>query len=302
MLSGVVADATAPAIVRATALSMLTPGSTPELATLVTRAAADPDALVRRAAAEAAAGLDQATAAGIVGPLLDDDIRTVRLEAVRVLTHVGGALPSPEWRARFDRGADELRASLRFNADRAEARVTLGSFELALGRVGEAEAEYRAAVRMQPEFVPGHLSLADLLRATGRDAEAEAVLRTALARVPSEGQPALQHGLGLALIRLKRHPEAVAALRLAAEGAPEEARFVFVYGVALHDTGQAPAARRVLADAARRHPGDPSILDALVSYSLEAGDRAAARQWAERLATAMPGDADVARRLEDLRR
>ena len=46
MLSGVVADATAPAIVRATALSMITPGSTPDLATLVTRAAGAPGAEV----------------------------------------------------------------------------------------------------------------------------------------------------------------------------------------------------------------------------------------------------------------
>ena len=67
---------------------------------------------------------------------------------------------------------------------------------------------------------------------------------------------------------------------------PDNARYAFVYGVALHDTGQAAEGRRVLERAARRHPGNADILGALVAFSQEAGDAAAARRWAAALEAA----------------
>ena len=72
-------------------------------------------------------------------------------------------------------------------------------------------------------------------------------------------------------------------LRLAAEAEPDDARYAFVYGVALHDTGQATEGRRVLERAARRHPGDVDILSALVAFSRESGDEAAAKRWSAAL-------------------
>jgi predicted CXXCH cytochrome family protein len=301
MLARLAADAAAPAIVRATAVSLIRPDSTVEFAPAVERAAVDPDPLVRRSAAGAAAGMDQASAARILAFLLGDAVRTVRFEAVQTMAASFGAPGDAASRTVFDRVADELRASLRLNADRAESRVTLGAFEAALGRNPAAEAEYRAAIRLQPQFAPAYVNLSDVLRSSGRDADAEAALREGLSRVPALGQPPLQHALGLALIRQKRYGDAVPQLELASRGSPDDARFVYVYAVALHDTGQPAEARRVLDAAARRHPADPSILDALVNYSLEAGDRAAALRWADRLAAAAPANPEVAKRVAELR-
>jgi Flp pilus assembly protein TadD len=130
------------------------------------------------------------------------------------------------------------------------------------------------------------VNLADLLRATGRDAEGEQVLRDGLGVVPPPGRPSLQHALGLQLVRAKRYDAAMVWLRLAADGDAGNARYAFVYGVALHDTGRAVEGRRVLEQAARRHPGNADILGALVSFSREAGDAAAARRWAAALEAA----------------
>jgi predicted Zn-dependent protease len=101
--------------------------------------------------------------------------------------------------------------------------------------------------------------------------------------VPAPGRPSLQHALGLHLVRAKRYADAMTWLRQAAEGDDDNARYSFVYGVALHDTGQAADALRALERAARRHPGDADILGALVTFSKEAGDDAAARRWAAAL-------------------
>jgi predicted Zn-dependent protease len=104
--------------------------------------------------------------------------------------------------------------------------------------------------------------------------------------VPPLGRPPLQHALGLQLVRAKRYADALVWLRQAAERDAGPARYAYVYGVALHDTGQAAEGRRVLEQAARRHPGDADILGALVAFSQEAGDAAAARRWAAALEAA----------------
>jgi Flp pilus assembly protein TadD len=252
----------------------------------VARAARDPDPLVRRAAAAASDAIPPQPGGLVLTSLLADPVRTVRLEAVGQLATTAGPPSEPQARTVFDRAAEEFRQSQAANAERPEAQVTLGAFEARVGRVDVAEAAYRTAIALQPQFSPAYVNLADLLRAIGRDAEGEQLLRDGLGVVPPIGRPALQHALGLLLVRAERYGEAMVWLRLATEGDADNARYAFVYGVALHDTGQPVEARRALEAAARRHPGDVDILSALVAFSREAGDAVAAQRWASALEAA----------------
>jgi Tfp pilus assembly protein PilF len=285
-LATIIDDATQPAIVRATALSLLAPSADLAQAERVARAAQDPDPLVRRASAAASFTIPPRAGATVLTSLLADPVRTVRLEAVGELVAIAGPPSDPQASALFDRAADEFRRSQAANAERPEAQVTLGSFEARLGRTDAAEAAYRTAIALQPQFGPSYVNLVDLLRATGRDTEGEQVLRDGLRAVPPPGQPALQHALGLQLVRAKRYDDAIVWLRLAAEGESDNPRYAFVYGVALHDTGRPGEGRSVLERAARRHPGNADILRALVAFSRDAGDADAAQRWAAALEAA----------------
>ena len=61
--------------------------------------------------------------------------------------------------------------------------------------------------------------------------------------------------------------------------APDEPRFAYVYGVALHDL-QAPAAGiAALERAARRSPGYPANLEALAAWHAERGETAVAERY-----------------------
>ena len=282
-LAMIIDDATQPAIVRATALSLLMPSADPAQAERVARAANDPDPLVRRASVVGSLAIPRQAAARLLTALLADPVRTVRLEAVGTLVTIAGPPSGSRDRAIFDRAADEFRQSQAANAERAGAQVTLGAFEARLGRAGAAEAAYRTAIALEPQFAPSYVNLADLFRAIGRDAEGERVLRVGLDAVPRPGRPSLQHALGLQLARAKRYDDAMVWLRLATEADAGNARYVFVYGVALHDTGRGDEGRRVLEQAAHRHPGNTDILGALVAFSKEAGDTEAARRWATAL-------------------
>lgn len=272
-------DPGTPAIVRATAVSYL--GSVPGTAEAIRRAAADPDPMVRRAAAAGLSSLQPGDRLAVGLGLVADPVRTVRLEAVMPLAQTPVSFFSADERKQLARAFDEYRQAQKFNADRAEAHINLGALEQAQGNVDAGRTEFEVAIARQPQFVPGYLSLAELERAAGRLSASEDALRKGLTAVPADAS--LRHALGLALVRQHRVPEALAELASAAELAPDDPRYAYVYAVALHDTGKPDEARRVLEHAAGRMPGNAEILSALASYARERGDTAGEAQWRAKL-------------------
>jgi predicted CXXCH cytochrome family protein len=272
-------DSATPAIVRATAVSLL--GTLPGTADAIRRAAGDPDPMVRRAAASVLPAL-QAGDRLVTGlTLASDPVRTVRLEAVMPLVQTPPSFFSNDERQRLMRAVDEYRRSQEFNGDRAESHINLGALDQALGDLDGGRKELALAIARQPQFVPGYLSLSDLERAAGNDAASEQALLKGLRVVP--GEPALHHALGLALVRQHRTAEALTELGKAAALAPHDPQFVYVYAVALHDTGKPEEARRTLEQAAARLPGNAEILSALASYARESGDAPAESRWRSKL-------------------
>jgi len=279
VLSG---DLSQPAIARATAAEML--GRNPSQAALAAlqRGVADADPLVRRASVAALALLPPDQRVPLVAPLLDDPVRTVRIEAASSLASVPDTAFSPAQRASFERAAGEFEAAQRYNADRPEARTTLGGFYAQRERYADAEKEFRAAIAMDPRYVPAYVNLADMRRAQGRDADAEAVLQEGLKQIPDS--PVLYHAYGLSLARQKRLPEALEALARAAKLAPDDARFAYVYAVALNSSGKPREAIAEIDRALARHPDDRNLLNAGAAFARDSGDRDAMARYAKRLA------------------
>ena len=108
------------------------------------------------------------------------------------------------------------------------------------------------------------------------------MLRAAIAVSPREA--AAHHALGLTLTRLRKPEAALAEFRRATELEPDEARYQYVYAVALHSAGQRDEAMAVLKEGLKSHPNDREILQALISFNRMAGDTKAALGFAERLA------------------
>jgi uncharacterized membrane-anchored protein len=84
--------------------------------------------------------------------------------------------------------------------------------------------------------------------------------------------------------------------------APEEARFAYVAGVALHDAGKPAEGLEELKAALVPHPYDRDILFALASYDLEAGDYSSARSHAELLSELEPESEQVGQLLAAIQR
>ncbi|MCM2310454.1 MAG: hypothetical protein NDI84_03540, partial [Steroidobacteraceae bacterium] len=192
----------------------------------------DPSPLVRRASIIVHDQLPPLQRRAVM-PLLGDPSRIVRMQAARTLAPLADDAFDAAGLAAFGTAAAEYVAAERFNADRPEHRTNLGGFFAERGETVAAETEYQAALRLDAHFVPAWANLADLRRMQGRETEAEATLREGLKLSPDAA--ALHHALGLALVRQQRKQEALLELKRATELEPGNARYRYVYDVAMRE-------------------------------------------------------------------
>ncbi|MGE4173915.1 MAG: tetratricopeptide repeat protein [Methylocystis sp.] len=294
LLLNIANDSLTPAVSRATAIAEAQrfPSISVEQATL--KALSDADPLVRIAALRAlpsALPPDQHWRSA--GPLLSDPIKGVRIEAAAALAEQTVDDLASEDRARLENAWNEYEASQKLNADRPEGRANLGTFLFRRRRPREAEAEYLAGLRLEPSAIPLSINLADLYRAQKREADSERILREAIARVPDSA--AARHALGLALVRQQRYDEALAELARAVELDADEARYAYVYIVALNSLGRTAEARTLLDKAVQRFPFDAQLLQLALQEMLQANDVRRAASIARTLADLAPDNAEIAR-------
>jgi tetratricopeptide (TPR) repeat protein len=255
LLLALLADTAQPAIARATAAAELARDPSRESLPELIGSLDDASPLVRNAAIEGLRVFPPAERWRRAAPRLRDPVRAVRIATVALLADTR-SIP-PQDRSAWDAANADYLAVQGQNADQPEANVNLGNFHAARGDAAAAERDYREALALDPDWAPTYVNLADLLRAQGRDAEGEALLRDGLSRAPEAAS--LYHSLGLLKVRTHDLTGALAALRRAAELAPDEPRYAYVYSVALHDSGETGKAIRVTDAALARAPGDRAL-------------------------------------------
>jgi predicted CXXCH cytochrome family protein len=282
-LAAVVGDASNPPIARASALEALGSLPSPDSVEAARALVSSADPLLRRGAIAALEPLPPGPRLAALAPLLEDPLRSIRIDAADALadTMVGA---TPAERQAFERAAAEFETTHHYSADRAESRAALGNFYARQARYEEAERGLEAALALDPGFVPAYVNLADLQRETARDADSERTLRRGLAQAGEHA--ALKHALGLALVRLGRYEAALAELARATQLEPDDAHYAYVHAVALHSAGRVADALRELDRALARHPDDRDLLMTAAIY----GGTEHGEKYARRLAERYRGD------------
>ena len=248
-----------PAIARATAAEALGQRLTPDSFPGLVQAMQDADPLVRAAALEATDAVPPEQRWEAAHGRLRDPVRVVRALAAETLADVPRDQVPADERADFDLASAEYLAAQRLNADEPGSQVNLGNFLSAKGDVTGAEHAYREALAIDPGWIPAIMNLGDLYRQSGRDAEGESLLRDALDHYPAAA--ALQHSLGLLLVRQKKLTEALPSLRTATELAPDNTRFLYVYAVALNAIGKKKEALNRVNKGLKTAPFDTGLLE-----------------------------------------
>jgi len=279
-------DAQTPAIVRATALADLRPYLSAGVMPALEAGLADPDPMVRGAALDVLLSAPPQERIRLALGSIDDTSTIVRIKAARVLAIMPDQGGEATLRGQLEKAFAEYVDSQQANADRPEAHLNLGLFYTERRNPKQAEAEYRAALALQADFVPAYANLADLYRSFSRESDAETTLATGLRAVP--GSADLNHALGLLRVRQGRAAEALPLFAAAMHADPNNPRYAYVYGVALHDSSQGKQGMAVLERALVRFPRNPDLLSALAAYARDAGDTDRAQAYAKRLATIAP--------------
>jgi tetratricopeptide (TPR) repeat protein len=267
-LTGLAGDTLQPAIARATAVARLAAYNSPSAISAAEAVVADRDPLLRGAAVAALENAEPSDRVRLLAPRLADSMLAVRIEAARALAGMASQVPEA-MKPAFTRALQEYIDVQMFNADRPESWSNLGALYAQRGDGARAAEAYGRAIALDSAFVPAWVNLADFHRATGNETAAAAALRDGIRKSPDNAS--LHYALGLTLIRQRQMPGALAELKVAARLAPDDAHMGYVYGVALHDTGNAADGIRQLELVLKRNPDDLSVLQALATYSQEAG-------------------------------
>ena len=281
-LESLAGNADQPAIARATALARMADYAPGADDPTIHRAVADQSSLIRRSAAVALSNSDPTAGAPVLSPLLADPVRSVRIETADVLAALDPPTPA------LDRAVHEYIDAARLNADRPESHLNLALLLVKRKKLDDAETQLKEALSLDPSFAPAAVNLADLYRMQHRDAEGAAILRDALRH--SSSDPALLYALGLVMVRQRQKATALSLLAEAAKGDPGNARYAFVYAVALRDSGENAAAIATLETSLKSHPYDRDSLNAVIAYLAQAGDRKGALEYARRLYQLEPGN------------
>ncbi|WP_457667727.1 tetratricopeptide repeat protein [Thiolapillus sp.] len=279
-----------PVIARATALSFL-PGAISQTSMLALQQllnAGEP--LLRLGALAAMASAPQAQRI-LALPLVWDKIKTIRIEAARLLAGYPRDSFKPGQAEVLDKVIQEYIQTQEFNAERPEAQVNLGNLYTSLARFNKAEAAYREALRLQPKYVPAYVNFAQMLSQQDRENEASDVLLAGTKQVPDSAD--LYHALGLSKVRQKAVADAIPLLAKAAKLDADNRHYPYVYAVALHSTGKLDQAIAVLEKIRVKYPDDVDTLYALATFHRDAGQRDEALAYARRLAKLMPTDPGV---------
>ncbi|WP_158002553.1 cytochrome c3 family protein [Methyloterricola oryzae] len=261
-----------PAVARATAAAELALWPSPDIEPAVEIALADANPLIRAGGLRALESLPPDRRAELGLAMLDDPVRLIRALAGASLADIPPAnLPSrllPRW----ERATEDYLAAQILNADEPGAQVNIGNFYAGRGQIAQAESAYREALALNPDWVPAYVNLIDLLRESGQEQGSEALLLQGLSRQPRAA--ALHHALGLLQVRRKDLSAALVSLKRAVELAPENARFVYVFAVALDSAQRHKEAMSTLKTGLQHSPSDRALQQL---WSLWSGNESAPR-------------------------
>jgi tetratricopeptide (TPR) repeat protein len=163
---------------------------------------------------------------------------------------------------RFPEAEDYLRKLLAEHADSAPVHVQLGRVLAAEGKTDAAIVELEAGIKLSPGDEAAQRDLADLYTTTGKNDLAEAAYRGLLAAHAKDAE--LHRGLGQALLRQKKFPEAQQEFMSAVKIKPDFGEAYGDLAFAAGENQQFPLVIRALEARAKLLPENP------VTYFLRA--------------------------------
>ena len=270
-LESVVADNSQSDLMRASIIEQLGNLGSRQLPNAAAMLLRSDSPVLRASAVRALRGVEPVQRYLMLRPFIRDRSLSVRMEVAQLLA----GIPASELRAQdiadLEPLFEEYLAVQSDHLDMPSVQLQLANFWIDRGDSTKATAALEEALRLNSQLEPAIVNLVDILRRDGKNEEASALLSRSIERTPGSGS--LWFSQGLHLIRLGHTTEGLVSLKRAAELENEGSRHRYVYAIALNDTGSKSEAMSVLETLNASLPGQTDVLNALLSFARDSGDR-----------------------------
>lgn len=270
----------APDLAKATTVGYLGNYPSQQSYTTVMQMLSDKDVEIRLNALRAFEGFPAQYRIAKTFEMLEDERKIVRMEAARQLSGLPQGDLDMQRRSLLSKVIKEYKETLLFNADRPESLNALAQLYNSQGEPVKAEEAYIEALRLQPMFLPSYINYAYYFQSVGDEKKAYELLQRSLKKVPDSAD--LHHVIGLWHIRQKEQGKALQSLKKAADLDASNARYQYVYAVALSEKDTVGAIK-VLEASLAKHTGDIQTLYGLVYYQQKLGNMKAVEYYQKRI-------------------
>ena len=292
-------DEQVPAIIKGSTYSLL--ASFPSATTFehIKSGLASEEPLIRLGAVKGSVFIENPDRSAILLPLLNDDVRAVRVESVRVLSDIAPEQIDSAYSAAYASARQEFLTANNQTTWRGEGHFNLGLFQGTQNNRPLAEQHYRKAIEVDPYFPASYVNLADLYRAFGEDAQNSEMIDVGLSVLPEDAD--LNYSKALNLIRSHQAKQALVYLDKANSLAPNNAYYAYVYAVALNDLGQPGRATEILKSAVQISENDGNLNMVLFNKYAESGQIREALIYGDKLLKLFPQNEQIIRAVSNLR-
>ncbi|MHC1778016.1 MAG: tetratricopeptide repeat protein [Lentimicrobium sp.] len=280
-----------PEIIRATSIGYLSAYQSTRAQQAMLKALNDPDPLLRYAAVENYSPPDSATLFRKLVPLLNDPVKSVRIEtASRLATFNKAVFNDIQYRA-FQSALDEYRLSLEYGADFPSGRYSLGNYYSKLKNDAKAEENFKEALAIDNLFYPARINLGILYYQQGKTDPAATLFRELVAYHPdiTDGY----YYLALLYAEQNQPQEAIELLETATRLPGNNPRVFYNLGLLYQMNGENDKSESTFLKGLETDPANFDILYALFVFHMNRNNPAKAAIYVDRLKSWYPNDPQV---------
>jgi tetratricopeptide (TPR) repeat protein len=251
----------------------------------------DPDPLLRHTAAENYLPGDSAALFLAISPLLNDPVKSVRMEAAyRLSTFRKDTFNETQYRLFLD-ALDEYKKAQEYVADFPTGRYNLGNYYSKLNDLPGAEENYLEAIAIDNLFYPAKFNLAMIYYQQGKMAPAEKLFLDLV-----KNHPDFRDGfyyLALLYGEQKKYQEAIALLETSLTKPGDNIRIFYNLGLLYQINGQDDKCVATLEKGLTIEPCNYDMLYALIAFYMNKNRREKAAPYISRLRSCFPDDKAV---------
>lgn len=241
------------------------------------------DADIRRSALQSLSSFPIQHTIKYIFPKLEDPLKTVRLQAARILSSLPESNMGKQQKQIMDKVIEEYHQSLLFISERPEAQLSLAQLYQNQGKTEQAEKAFKEALRLQKYYIPAYANYANFMQHQDREKEAYGLLQQG---IKVTNAALLYHALGLWFVRNNEQLNALKNLQKAADMETGNARYQYVYAVAMA-AKDLDLAIELLETSLQKHTGHAETLVALMNYYKQSGDQFNADKYRRKIAKVM---------------